>query len=303
MKIYSVGYNGSGQSFFDYLYTRKDFIHSYFFSPTNNFYRSIDWKKEKQTMQKLETYDFEANILFNLNVSLESREILREFLQIDTLNLTSVTVLNQTSIEMFKKIKSGLKYHISVNTPINTIDDLKKQFNIEDIYCINLRYNHIFDLSLMDKLKDLGIKVKIIPNEMCVFGREDFFEKIHKKACVKNKYCKEKCWDILVGDLEWLNLTRQGFTKSFIPYFKNKVDIIKLSTRGGTLKSIDELLNSFIYENSEECFNRYLIPKYKYHDFIKMRLSCNHDCFKCLYCKSIFDKYVKGENDEKRFDE
>lgn len=94
MKIYSISYNGSEQRFFDYLNTKNEYVHSFYFSPTNNFYENIDWKEEKEKFQNFNTYDFEANILFNLTTALESRDILREFLNIDNLNITSVTVLN-----------------------------------------------------------------------------------------------------------------------------------------------------------------------------------------------------------------
>lgn len=293
MKIYSIGYNGSGQVFFDYLNKKNQYVHSFYFSPTHNFYNNIDWREEKEKFKRFNTYDIEANILFNLNTSLESRDILRSFLNLDNLNLTAVTVLNQTAVNMFKKVKSNLKYHISVNKHISSVEELREQFDLSDIYCINLDYKHIFDLKLMNQIKEQGIKVKIIPNEMCVYGREKFFDKLNKKACSNDGYCHEKCWDVLVGDLEWLNITRQGFTRAFLPYFENKVDIIKLSTRGCPLSIIDNYFMSFISGREDCIFNRYSLPEDKLEEYIKMRFKCSHNCFECLYCKNLFYKYVK----------
>ena len=293
MKVYSIGYNGNGQRFFDYLNEKNKYIHSFFFNPTNNFYKNINWKEEVINFENFNTYDYEANILFNLNVNLESRDILRAYLNLNKLNLTSVTVLNQISIDMFKKIKKGLKYHISVNTPINSVKELTASFKIEDIYCINLGYKYIFDLSFMEQIKKLGIKVKIIPNEMCVYDREEFLNQINKKACVKNEYCKEKCWDVLTDDFEWINLTRQGFNQLFLSYFEDRVDIIKLSTRGLKLNEIDKLITSFVIKCDSNYFNRYLIPESISNEFIDMRFSCKHNCFECRYCERIFNEYIK----------
>lgn len=179
------------------------------------------------------------------------------------------------------------------NKHISSIDELREQFNLSDIYCINLDYKHIFDLKLMDQIKEQGIKVKIIPNEMCVYGRDKFFDKLNKKACSNDGYCHEKCWEVLNGDLEWLNITRQGFTRAFLPYFENKVDIIKLSTRGCPLSIIDNYFMSFISGREDCIFNRYSLPEDKLEEYIKMRFKCSHNCFECLYCKNLFYKYVK----------
>lgn len=289
----SVGYNREGQQFFDFLNGNHNYIHSYFFSPTYDFTAPIDWQTELALMKNIDTYGIEGNILFNLQSSLANRQILKEFLKLDNLHIEAVTVLDQQSIRLLKKVKEDLKFHISVNVNINSIEELREKFDLRDLYCININHKHIFNTKLINDISMEGIKIKLIPNEMCMWDRNQWASYMFNRiTCpIQNGLCKRGCYQEMTGQNSWLNLTRQGFTKEFLPFFNNKLDIIKLSTRATKMDSLSDIFYSFVDDRNPKYFSviqfRNEIPI----EFIQKRFDCTHECKECNFCKDVYDNY------------
>jgi len=60
---FSVGYNFTGQDFFDTLLPYKNYIHSYFFSLTEDVHMNhIDLDETLSTLKNCERYGFKGNL-------------------------------------------------------------------------------------------------------------------------------------------------------------------------------------------------------------------------------------------------
>lgn len=296
-KRISVGYNRTGQKFFDYIARFKETIHSYYFNPSCTFSQSFPWTGELERMRGLNTYGIEGNILFNIlpfqKSTADNARVLEEFLKLPNLNINAVTVLTQESIDFFKKIDSSLKFHISVHVPIESTKDLRTHFRIEDVHCINLSQKQVFNLDLISEIHDLGIKVKLLANEMCAWDRNNWYNYFFgENVCRTTGFCGRGCRQKFRGEHAWLNLTRQGFTKEFLPYYGDKLDIIKISSRCMPLNYLKLICEDFLQNDKSSFFDQCIFADGIPAAFIEKRFQCDHRCKECLFCREIYDRYV-----------
>jgi len=297
-KHISVGYNRSGQDFFDILNKYNNRIHSYYFNPIRVFDTFCDPKKLFNDIKNVNTYNIDGNLMFNSEETLNCMtdkdiiNITNLYLDRKNLNITSITVIKQATIDLLKPLFPDIKFNVSVRSNINNISDVLSQFNIKDIDCVNLGNDNIFNLELMNQLHSYGIKTKSIANLWCLYNGSEFGKKINKKFCnAPLENCKLQCHNTIKDEYNWINLTRQGFNKEFLPYFENYLDIIKLSTRTLELKKIDLLLEYWTTDKQQTNFYNCFFSKEIPDEFIKQRMICDHDCFECRYCEQIFNKY------------
>lgn len=305
----TVGYNRTGQKFFDTILPYKDSIHSYFFSPmwSTDIWR-LDFQKELHELIKLDTYGIEGNLLLN-NESVADDEtrinIARQVLSLKNLNITAVTVLSQDMIDELKKYFPKLKFHVSIHTmrTIKSAAKLMEFFNLRDVEYINIDRDQLFDLKLIKEFKYLGVKIKAIANDGCLYKRGEALRGVTDrllcdKEDIHGGLCTQYCFKAFTGEDEWLNLTRMSFTKEFKDLL-DQVDLVKLSTRRASNKEIENLLKEWTGNIPSKQFTYVTFKESIPEKFIKHRLyNCSHSCLTCRFCERIFDEYcipAKGD--------
>lgn len=302
MYKFSIGYNRTGQKFFDTILPYKDMIHSYFFSPvwSTDVWR-LDFQKEMNDLANLNTQGIEGNLLLN-NESIYDNEarisMAKHVLSLKNLNITAVTVLSQDTIDALKKYFPKLKYHVSIHAmrTIKTVPMFIEHFNIKDVDYINIDRDQLFDLKLMKEYKHIGIKIKAIATDGCLYKRgEALSGVVDGVLCDKEDIhcglCTQHCFKAFVGDDEWLNLTRMQFTKDFVDLL-DVVDLVKFSTRMASNEQIKHLLEDWTSENPSKQFAFVTFKDSIPEKFVKHRLyNCKHDCLTCRFCERVFNDY------------
>ena len=178
------------------------------------------------------------------------------------LNITAVTVLSQDVIDKLKPLYPNLKFHISIHAmrTVTSTVDLMMNFNLRDIDYVNIDRDQLFDLEFIKELKHLGLKVKAIANDGCLYKRS---EKLHgiadKMMCDKHDIhgglCTQYCFKAFSkNDDQWLNLTRMSFTKEFTELLE-LVDLVKLSTRRASNRQIEDLLIEWTSDKPSKQYN------------------------------------------------
>lgn len=300
----SVGYNRSGQDFFDMLDMYRQVIHSYYFSPTWTRDKMLDYIGESVYMADFNTFGIPGNILFNNervdDVAGINADILRTFLAMSALNIKAATVLNQSCIDSLKNVDPDIQIHLSTAMPqrIRSVYDLKNRFDIKSIYCINMRSEQMFS-KLSNEIRDLGIKIKVIANEGCMWNREHFSkymfdEKLCERYDVERQTngCGRRCYEKFKGEYAWLNLTRMALTKEFVEMFNDRYDIIKLASRDAATGQINRMIAAWAWPGRTKEYCGVIFPLGIPDEFVNKRvLDCNHKCKECLFCKEIYEKH------------
>lgn len=228
----SVGYNNTGQEFFDLVSKYK--VNSYYFNPIRDINEYLDPRSFYKKIKDCNTFGIQGNLMFNWSdaCSFLKKKGIEDFTRLYinqiNLNVVSATVMNQKTIDIMKEIDPTLKFHISIKANIDNVDKLK-DFNIKDIYCVNIPTNELFNLGLMKQIRDLGVKTKSIPNIGCI-----------SQCPYDNKHgnCQLQCY------LDE-NTSRQVYKKQDFSKFNGLVDIIKLSTRNMKNKELKDILEEW----------------------------------------------------------
>lgn len=282
----SVGYNRSGQVFFDTVYGRPK-VTSWFFSLTHEYGKNLDaWEMAKH-FRSLDTYGIPANLLLNAGEDSQGYRSLIGLAETAGINLTAVTVLD---IDTAKDVRSEYpKYaiHFSVNGADNETD-VGKMKGIVDVYNVSGR-SSFNSIKLMHECHENNIVVKYIANEGCVVNCDKNFG-----AFVPLKKCNRNCRKA-VQAYPWLNLATVNIYKEFLDRYP--IDIVKLATRRLPMKSITCLLG---YWCSNDPQTRYwaggdLDEKTRpvFEKWMDARMSCDGYCASCKKCKKIYDKLVR----------
>jgi sulfatase maturation enzyme AslB (radical SAM superfamily) len=300
MHKFSVGYNRTGQKFFDTILPYAEDIDSYFFSPvwSTDVWR-LDLQKELNDLAKLDTNGIEGNLLLN-NESIDNDErrliIATQVIGLKNLNITTVTVLSQQMIDELKPLFPNLKFHVSIHAmrTIETATDFLMKFKIKDVEAVNIDRDKLFDLPYIKEFKYLGIKTKAIANDACLYKRgEHMWGITDKLMCDKEDIhgglCTQYCFRAFAEKQdEWLNLTRMSFTKDFTDLLE-VLDIVKLSTRRASNKELKALLEQWTSTLPSTEFNYVKFKSTIPPRFIKQRLhNCTHDCLNCRFCERIY---------------
>lgn len=305
----SVGYNLSGQEFFDTIAMFSEYIHSYFFSLTDSIgCNTLDVNYVSKTIEDSDSYNIPGNLLLNTR---KAETICRELICIakDITNLSAVTVLTLDTAETIKQLFPDISIHLSVrywdySPDIQCHELLEKNIEriMEFIDVINISDVRSFnDFHLANRIRALGIKTKFIVNEGCIVNRTANYSKFpgfENEAC-SGAPCKVSCYKF-TEKYPWMVLGRALLYKEFIPLMEHKYDIWKLSTRHS---SIDEIFKLLQYWTSDEktkyinCNGVYLdLHNYDvYMEWINEKLKCNHNCWECQKCKEIFNKLKQEE--------
>ena len=308
----SVGYNNTGQEFFDMLYMYEKYIHSYFFSLTDRLEGDIfNEKTAKYFAEKLvscDTYNFSGNMLFNNIYSFEKWEEMFNMV-IDKINIKSVTVLYPEWGIIIKEKYPDLEIHLSVRfwdwklyeEKYKTYEDTLKNM-IGNIDVINISGSfHYNNFIFIEKCKELGFKTKFIVNEGCIVNRDknySLFPGFENKKCwgeTQNSVCKTNC-ALIRKEYPWMELSTVDIYKESLKYYEN-IDILKLACRFNDLKYINNLLMYWISDAPTSFIRGFNIPKEKYKiflEYLEIRSKCSNDCFHCRKCERFYNE-LKGD--------
>lgn len=302
----SIGYNNTGQSFFDMIMNYSNYIHSYFLSFTESMKcNPYNIDEIKNTLKKCDTYHMPANILFNTTDDIDWKKIIDDAKEI--LNVNAVTVFTLSIIEKIKSQYPDISIHLSVRyfdwideTVEELIGGLLKNDIYELIDVINISGARSYtDHNLISFIHALGIKTKMIINEGCVpnrslnYGEFPGFEKYNCKSGPCTKGCK-----MVMDENHWMELTRINMFKEMLQYYD--IDILKLSSRD--IDDNDYINKLLEYWTSDEPTQ--YIPSWfsnvnvddNYDSFLEwceIRSKCDGYCYKCQKCRDYYNQFIK----------
>lgn len=289
----TIGYNVSGQKFFDLLHTFQPFINSYFFSCLHGqeFWDKFDIKKFINDLESLNTYNINGNILFNYKRDEENLEqlyqVVSEILNKGKINLSQITLATPKTCEQVRKWFPLLEIHLSVHYSKNY--ELKDCIGLCD--CVNL--SSVFEYNAFDKikfLKDHNIKVKYILNKGCLPNRELNYRHFDDSDKVSCELCNKSCLK-LQEKYPWLMLAKIFYYHEIIEKYYPMVDLWKISTRESPFEEIPPLLQYMILQKKTKYIGNVDITSH-YSDFLKWadeRVKCDNLCYKCNICKKYWE--------------
>lgn len=300
----TVGYNRSGQQFFDLLINYLPYIHSYFFSLTRGMRGENYSLKEVMTeLSVCDTYSIPGNLLLN---DKESHERASELIKLayKICDLKAVTVISPWVVLQLKEEFPDLEIHLSVrywdwNLDIETsIEKFKNDIKLFHKYIdvINISGAYMYNNhEMFDLIKQYGIKTKFIVNEGCIINRSNNFRNFDetKNADCKIGACSRIC-DTISKLYPWMELARINIFKESLQYFD--YDILKLSSRSLSNELIKGLLDywtdpsptNYIYLGND----RHHIDISKKYDvflnWIEAKSVCVGDCWDCKRCMKFY---------------
>lgn len=302
---FSVGYNLTGQEFFDTISTFSNYIHSYFFSLTEDVHgKPFDADEVLNTLSNCERYGIKGNLLLNtFDTTLNYRKYIQPVVDNDIIN--AVTIIDPRFATNIKKEFPELEIHISVRywdwlgdrdssirlSPGETIFDLK-QCGID---VVNISGElHFNNNNVINMIHDHDMKSKIIINEGCIIGREynyNNFNGFANLTCKGNK-CKHNCYKVF-EKYPWMKLSRIELFKEDLLY--HDYDILKVASRMISNSDLYTILSNWIFgSRTTKVFDIYISDE-KYLDFLKWintRSQCYGDCNYCRKCESIYNKLI-----------
>ena len=131
----SVGYNRSGQAFFDTVYGRPK-VTSWFFSLTHEYGKDLDAREMAEHFRSLDTYGLPANLLLNVGEDSPEYRSLIGLAKTTGINLTAVIVLDIDTAKAVRAEYPEYAIHFSVNGADNETD-VNKRKGIVDVYNVS----------------------------------------------------------------------------------------------------------------------------------------------------------------------
>ena len=304
----SVGYNLTGQPFFDLLKKYEEYIHSYFFSFTDTM--RCNPLSEIETIKLIstsDTYGIPSNLLLNsYNSEREYKKLVPLANKIS--NLYGVTILSPELAQNVKELYSDLEIHLSVRyfdwAPYTDAHSRLKELidsgYLQYIDVINISGARSFTVhELIKNIHSNSIMFKLILNEGCIQNRSlNFtqFDKFKNSNC-HSASCNKKCKDVMKR-YNWMELSRINMFKEMLEYYN--LDILKLSTRDipdnnyiesllkyWTSSEKTKYLDSWFHTiNVQDNYQTFL-------DYIFDRSNCDGYCNQCRKCEIYYNKLLK----------
>lgn len=304
----SLGYNNTGQEFFDILHKHERYIHSYYFSLVETMKGfGLDPEKTAETLGSCNTYNIPANILFNTKKSEERWDELIRMVK-DKVNLQAVTVLTLNTAKKVRDKYPELKIHLSVrywdwmiDPSCKLIVERNAEILKENIDVINISgcwsYN---DHELCDIIHDLGIQTKFIVNEGCLnkrFINYMRFDEFNENKCYE-KPCKMFCNEV-ISRYPWMKLTNISLFKESVKH--HDYDILKISTREQPNDILEQVLEYWVSDDPSQMLKNITIHELNYSIFlewIEVRSKCSNNCFECRRCEEYYNLFKCDEKEE-----
>lgn len=297
----SVGYNNSGQEFFDLLNNYHDYIHSYFFSMKETMKGSpLDPEQVLSTLKASNTYGIPGNILFNSRHDETNNWEFWLDKVVDHVNISSATVMSVNEAEAIKKKYPGMEIHLSVRYydwgyGDNMIQQLPGMVGKIDVINISGR-NCFNDIPLINACREVGIKTKFIVNEGCITHQENNYTNFpeFKDGTCAGHPCRRTCDDV-VEIYPWMELSRINLFKEAVRYFG--YDILKISSRSTSLEAAKCMLDYWTSPDRTEYAYSVMITDKNYQTFVnyvQSRVTCSNDCYHCRKCEKFYDDLIKN---------
>ena len=286
-KNITIGYNLTGQEFFDTILCKRRYIKEFFFALTHtmpNMPLNIDMVYN--SLKDINMYGIPGNLLLNNKYSQENYDKLIRLAE-TIVEVRSITV---SDYDLAKRIKSEYRdkeIHISTHgsqlLDINDIDN-----NIVSVVNINEPYFYE-QKSLINKCKQENIKIKIIANRRCIPGKANNIAKLFNVETAK--CCNGICSN-LYSKYKWIDLARCFMYKEFVDIYNP--DYIKISTRECNNDEVRQLLNYWTSDDRTRSIGDVKISDDKY-DIYKSWIKdkwelCCGDCIRCGVCSEYYKK-------------
>lgn len=292
-KKVSTGYNLTGQEYFDTILPYKKIHEEFFFSFTHRMHRDpIDKNSVFNGLKNSNQYGIPSNLLLNTE---EDEKIWKEEIgaAFNCTDLQSVSVLDMETARKIKTKYPDLRIHISTyGAQKFRPDDLDPEI----IYAFNVNEPSWHEeREVVNRCRELGIKIKYIVNRGCVFGKHDMLTKIigrHFECCFGHQnLCTE-----LANSYPWIDLVRSSIYKEQI--LGLDADILKISTREKTNESVHNLLKYYTdFSLTDHIGKNILLTENNWSYFaewIKTKETCSGKCAECRKCEQFYKKMLEA---------
>jgi hypothetical protein len=287
----TIGYNLTGQEFFDTICFKKRYIEEFFFSLTHTMPKQkLDTEDVLAQLRDCDTYGIPGNLLLNTEASEGAWQQLIQS-AMDAVPLQAVTVLTIDYAEKVKKAFPDLQVHISTHGATKLkAEDLGSGYvdvlNVAEPY-----YYSEQQQGLIRRCKELGIRVKYIVNRGCVNNKHYLMSELVGRPimCCQNYQCKQ-----LLKEVPWLDLVRTNLYKEMLPYYDFKY--LKISTRELSNEKVRQELEYWTSTVPTKKVGQIEITPDNYNTFIvwcKTKASCKGNCSRCDKCKKIYERLMK----------
>jgi len=295
----SVGYNLSGQEFFDLCYIYKKYINDIFFSiATTMPGGKIEGKHVLSILKETYRYDLTLNLVLN-RPELKKEEHVRNLeMALREIDIQRVSILDIKTARIISREFPFIEIDVSTHSHIRSVRELDKL--PETVHAINISEPYLSDYSpdFFKAAHDRGIKLKYIANQSCVYHREDTLRKLFSKnfRCCKNRNNDTNRCAMFMKSQPWMRVMGISIYKEDL-LFRDWIDIVKLSTRERTCNEILGMLKYWTSDDPTEiAYGIDIRPIDKYEKFLqiqKIKSVCSHLCTECIACKYMYDDITK----------
>ena len=284
----TVGYNLTGQDFFDTVVLYKKDIEEFFFSFTHSMPQfPLNYASVYKSLDGTNQYGIPANLLLNMK---SDNDIWKKQVE-DAMKVTRLQAVSVLDEEIGRKVKDkspDLKIHISTHgvdnlDPSNLDADLIDTVNIDEPAMYSSR-------KIIDACLDAGIKIKFIVNRNCMLGRNTTLSQFAGKMITCCRGTHAPCIQAKKA-LPWLELATTSMYKE---QAKNSyATYLKLSTRELDNENINMLLRYWTNNEPTRRMQEVEITDSSYPIFLEwceLRKTCSGQCFICRKCKDIYER-------------
>ena len=296
MKIWkhslTVGYNLSGQSFFDAIAPYKEYIAEFYFSFSHTMRnKPLDEKGTFLSLKEADQHGIRGNLLIN---SEQDEDRVDELIDLarKCVDLKAVTLLDKRAAKQLKAEYPDLAIHMSTKCSKRmklTEEDAKY------IDCVNLNEPFIHGRTQKQPIRDCkkyGVKTKFIANRGCICQADRMTSVMLGK---KYKCCNSSCRK-LNEEYPWIDLARVSYYKEMVPYWRP--DILKLSTRDLPDDVIGYMLADWCQDSKTMFVGSIPISEAArpvLQQWAKTRCTeCDGRCNVCGKCKAYYEKIVEA---------
>ena len=273
-------------------------------------------------LKKIKELGIKLDLLYNANCYGEDAmsEVLRgkvysviDFLADNGIKVDVITTTSPAIACMVKEQCPEIELKASVNMKISTVKGMQYVAHLFDSFCVAKECNR--DIEKLKMLKawaqENGKKITILANSGCM---RDCSGQIFHDNMVAHEYeiSKQKninflpymCWQYLKDKANYPAVLQNTWIRpEDIDNYEGLVDTVKLATRAHQLPGMvigayarrmysGNLLDLF-EPGFGPAFAPYAIDSSKIpEDFWQKTVSCNKDCTKCNYCKTVLDKAI-----------
>lgn len=306
-KSITVGFNPiHGQLFFDTIQMYDKFIDGYFFSPDHHIDgRSFIDSEIYNTLRSCNTHGYRGNILCNnFGEDIDIIDKIKKFKEI--INLTSVTILNPDTCNIVKNKFPDIEVHLSVRFwdwgRFKDTISLLPMIKLSGIDVINVSgAYHYNDFKFMNRVHELGMKVKFILEESCIVRKDMNYSNLpgfETAICRANPFSTISCQfgmcEHVIHKYPWMEFAR-------VPIYKESpqckyIDVFKLSSRFRSIEYVTLQLNYWTSSDRTRFLYLYhdrldINPDHKYQTFLEWidnRSKCAGNCWNCRKCEKYY---------------